>query len=385
MKRNRRILLVLWILSLIGISFRGGQITYGVFFLLTLIPVIALAYILAVILLFKIYQSLEGRGLVCNQPAVFNFILQNESPVLFASVRVLFYSSFSAISGLDDKTEYELQPHSGIRKKTSLICKYRGEYEVGIKKIEVSDFFRLFTVSYRNREPLKVRARPNIIRLAELKSSDTILRSVRDSKVNPSEPDVLMREYIAGDDPRLINWKATGALGKPMVRERVGEVLEGIGILLDPQRYGEEKEQYLPIENKMLETAIALNLYLSTKGIPAETWIWQDSLETCRVNRNSGFDTFYERMVTYRFDPDHKTEHFYEEVMKNSRIFNKKAVFLIIHEWNDEAERIAGELSRNNISVIAYVVSDEELASDVTVSRTRVVKIPTEADLSEVL
>ena len=377
--------MVLWILSLIGISIRGGQITYGIFFLLTMIPVISLVYILAVILLFKIYQSLKGRGLVCNQPAVFHFILQNESPVLFASVRVRFYSSFSSISGLDDKTEYELHPYSGIRRETSLVCKYRGEYEVGIKTIEVSDFFRLFTVSYRNREPLKVRVRPNIIRLAELKSSDVILRAVRDSKVNPSEPDVLMREYIAGDDPRLINWKATGTLGKPMVRERIGEVQEGIGILLDPQRYGEEKEQYLPIENKMLETVIALNLYLSSRGIPTETWIWQDAIETYRIERNSGFEAFYEQMVSYRFDPDHKAGRFFEEVMKNSRLFNKKAVFLVIHEWNGEAERIAGELSRNNVAAVVYVVSDDEIAPDVTISRTRVVKVPTEADLTEVL
>ena len=385
MKRNRRILLVLWILSLIGISIHGGQITYGIFFLLTLIPIVSLIYILAVILLFKIYQSLEGRGLVCNQPAVFHFILQNESPVLFSGVRVRFYSSFSSISGLDDKPEYELHPYSGIRRETNLVCRYRGEYEVGIKTIEVSDFFRLFTVSYRNREPLKVRVRPNIIHLTELKSSEVILRAVRDSKVNPSEPDVLMREYIAGDDPRLINWKATGALGKPMVRERIGEVQEGIGILIDPQRYGEEKEQYLPIENKILETVIALNLHLSSKGIPIETWIWQDDIQSCHVDRNSGFDSFYDQMVSYRFDPDHRTGRFYEEVMKTSRLFNKKAVFLVIHAWDEEAERITGELSRNNVAAIVYVVSDDEITPDVTISRTRVVKIPTNADLTEVL
>ena len=385
MKRNGRILLVLWILSLIGISIHGGQITYGIFFLLTLIPIVSLIYILAVILLFKIYQSLEGRGLVCNQPAVFHFILQNESPVLFSGVRVRFYSSFSSISGLDDKTEYELHPYSGIRRETNLVCRYRGEYEVGIKTIEVSDFFRLFTVSYRNREPLKVRVRPNIIHLTELKSSEVILRAVRDSKVNPSEPDVLMREYIAGDDPRLINWKATGALGKPMVRERIGEVQEGIGILIDPQRYGEEKEQYLPIENKILETVIALNLHLSSKGIPIETWIWQDDIQSCHVDRNSGFDSFYDQMVSYRFDPDHRTGRFYEEVMKTSRLFNKKAVFLVIHAWDEEAERITGELSRNNVAAIVYVVSDDEITPDVTISRTRVVKIPTNADLTEVL
>ena len=101
MKRNRRILLVLWILSLIGISFYGGAVSYGIFFLLTFLPVVSLLYILAVIALFKIYQNLEGNSVVCKEPAVFHFILQNESPLLFAGVRPVFYSSFSAISGLD--------------------------------------------------------------------------------------------------------------------------------------------------------------------------------------------------------------------------------------------------------------------------------------------
>ena len=61
MKRNRRILFLLWVLSLIGISLRGGPVTYGVFFMLTLVPVISLLYIRLVIVLFKIYQDLDGK------------------------------------------------------------------------------------------------------------------------------------------------------------------------------------------------------------------------------------------------------------------------------------------------------------------------------------
>ena len=110
MKRNFRILLGLWILSIIGISLRGGPVTYGIFFLLTFLPVSSLFYIWLVILLFKIFQDLEGKELTANHPAVFRFVLQNESFLLFSGVRVRFYSDFSEISGLSDDIEYELMP-----------------------------------------------------------------------------------------------------------------------------------------------------------------------------------------------------------------------------------------------------------------------------------
>ncbi|MBO5554871.1 MAG: hypothetical protein J5941_05000, partial [Solobacterium sp.] len=138
MKRNFRILLGLWILSIIGISLRGGPVTYGIFFLLTLLPVSSLFYIWLVILLFKIFQDLEGKELIANHPAVFCFVLQNESFLLFSGVRVRFYSDFSEISGLSDDIEYELMPKERIERKTDLVCKYRGNYEVGVRTIEVT-------------------------------------------------------------------------------------------------------------------------------------------------------------------------------------------------------------------------------------------------------
>ena len=209
MKRNRIILLILWVLSLIGISFYGGQISYGLFILFSLIPIISLLYILCVYLLFKIYQNIDARDIVCNNTATFYFTLQNESAISFSGVRVLFYSTFSTISGLDDKTEYELRPKIGIKKQTDIVCKYRGEYEVGIKKVVIQDFFRLFSITYKNREPFRVTVRPNIVHLTELLHADIAMSAVRDSRVNQNEPDVISREYVVGDDIRMMNWKVS--------------------------------------------------------------------------------------------------------------------------------------------------------------------------------
>ena len=48
MRRNRIIWLCLWVLSLVGISLRGGAVSYGFFAMLTLVPIISLLYLLAV-------------------------------------------------------------------------------------------------------------------------------------------------------------------------------------------------------------------------------------------------------------------------------------------------------------------------------------------------
>ncbi len=137
MKRNRILFCILWVLSVVGISFYGGPVSYGFFALLTLIPIFSFGYLLCVMFFFRIYQELDSKNLVANHTVPFFFKLMNEYFFGFASIRVRFFSSFSTISGLDDGIEYELLPKTGITKQTDLVCKYRGEYEVGIKQVEM--------------------------------------------------------------------------------------------------------------------------------------------------------------------------------------------------------------------------------------------------------
>ena len=385
MRRSRLILLVLWLLSLAGISVSGGEITYGLFFLLTLIPVLALLYIFLVIRLFKIYQNVEEKSLIAHHPAAFSFILQNESPFFFSGVRVLFYSSFSAITGLFDQTEYELHPHSGIRRNTDIVCRYRGEYDIGIRTIEVTDFFRLFTIACRNPKPKHVLVKPDIIRLRQLKRFDIPLSSMKDSRVRPSEPDLLLREYVSGDDPRLINWKASIRSDQLLVRERIGEEETGIGILMEPRRFFEAPEDYLVLENKLLETVIALNLYLVENDIPTETWIYGKQFESWHVTREGGFNTLYKRLSSYRFEPNSSCELLFEKALHTTGIFAKKMVILAIHEWNASALEFARRLNRSHVAVTVCAVGEEKDISGCGLPHTKLIRIPADADLSEVL
>ena len=89
MKRNRIIWFFLWVLSVIGISLKGGAVTYGFFAGLTLVPLLSLLYLAAVYWLFHIYQELEQRFVAVNEPVRYRFALVNECPLQFVSIRVL--------------------------------------------------------------------------------------------------------------------------------------------------------------------------------------------------------------------------------------------------------------------------------------------------------
>ena len=152
MRRNRWIAAGLFFLSLIAISFYGGPVSYGFFFLMLIIPIVSALYTVIVFFRFKIYQKIDAKVTVAEKPVRFYFTLQNEDFFTFSGIKTDFFSDYSALSGLDPDTEFELFPHTGIKKNTRLVCKYRGEYEVGVKNVTVQDYLKLFSFTFRNRD-----------------------------------------------------------------------------------------------------------------------------------------------------------------------------------------------------------------------------------------
>jgi hypothetical protein len=170
-----------------------------------------------------------------------------------------------------------------------------------------------------------------------------------------------------------------------MIRERIGEQQEGIAVVMEPHRFSENIEEYLPLENKILETVIALNLYLSEKGIPTENYILEDKCSCITTGRREGFEALYGMLGNYEFTENHTAKDLYAEIMKRSRIFMKKTVILVIHKWDAAADAFASELLRNNVAVSVYLISDKERDLPVVSRRISFLKIAADADLKEVL
>ena len=379
MRRNRIILLMLWLLSLIGITFVGGQLSYGLFFLFSLIPLVSLVYI---------YQYINTHDLIADHAAVSEFALQNDSIIPFAGIRVIFFPGFSFVSGLDSKAEYEIFPHSSIKKKTSIICRYRGEYCVGIQAVVIQDFFRLFSFVHKNRNPLLVRVKPNIIRLDDLRQVQLAYNAVSESRAKRSTADILVREYVSGDDPRLINWKVSAALNKLMVREQIGEEQQGVGIVVDSKRYSEKPEDCLPAENKVLEAIIALNLFFSDRGIPVSTCFETEGLQEIDADRDHGFNEVYEKLSSFVFYRDHKSEKLCADILSSGSVMSKVVAFFIVQKWDASFSFAAQQLRKRGTPVFIYAITrdpDACVSEAPSSDKADIVFVDPDQDLKEVL
>ena len=378
---------MLWLLSLAGISLKGGPVTYGLFTFFSLLPLLSLLYLFAVFLAFKVYQHLEGRDLVAHHPHPFLFILENETFFPFSSVKVNLFSDYSRISGQDDGAEYELLPHTGIRNEATLLCKYRGEYEVGVKSIEITDFLRLFRIRYKNPGTVKARVKPDIIRLDELKNVETHLLANVDSPQSDASVDAVVRDYVPGDDARFIEWKASARSGNLKTRLRTGETQKGVGILMGTERSTQDASVYLPVENKLIETAIALSRYFSSDHTPVTLGFLTSSFKKLTADSPEKFADCYETLSSLVFTDLQKEEDMLKEAGRDPAFFRNRIVFIVIKELTEEAVSLVSQLNRANVAaVILKVLTDQdEKLPDLSLPRTQLLGVPTEEELWEVL
>ena len=386
MRRNRIIWFCLWVLSLVGISFRGGAVSYGFFAALTLVPIISLLYLFAVYILFHIYQKVEQRYASVNEPVRYHFSLVNECPLLFCGIRVNYFSSFSSIVGLDSETEYELQPNTRIEKETNLICKYRGEYEIGIKEIEIQDFFRLFRIKYKNKECVHAVVKPQLLkieRLGEIELSD----AARYSERNKTELDVLSREYVAGDDRRLINWSQYARTNTLMTRNQIGIDHRKIAIIMGTYRYSTSLHVFIPTENKMLETALAVSYYFSRNNISAAEYHYNHELVRLSVGKTSEFEDFYDRLSEVSFSQMNTHGLLCEEILRRTEILESSMVFLVVSLWDSDMEKLLNVFEENGLrTIICFISDDRKSIPDLSRHNgTDLIYLTPHTDLTEVM
>ena len=380
--------MILWILSLIFITVSGTQTAYGFFILLTMIPFLSLFYIFLVNHYFWIDQHINSHDLIANHRSDYRFVLQNDSFIPFSGIRVFFFPDYSSVSERDMRSEYELFFGGRIVKRDSLICHYRGEYHIGIKAVVIQDFFRLFSFTRDLKRPLFVRVKPDIIRLDDLRSNKETLNTLRENRFRRNVPDLLLRDYIPGDDLRFINWKVSAASQKLMMRQMNGEECQGIALIMDSCRYTEDPREYLPIENKILETVIALDLFFLQKAIPVTIYLEEETIKELSGDSLHSFETNYERLSAFRFSSAKRPAALCSGILSSNSLFNKAMVFLILGRMDPSYSSLIGLLRQRDLPLTVVVIGDRP---DVALSQiqsgenTGFLFIKTDDDLREVL
>ncbi|MDF2538033.1 MAG: hypothetical protein K0S76_1054 [Herbinix sp.] len=305
MKFNR----LICFLSIIGCgifaSYYGGNISYALFYLTILVPIIAFLYTVYVYARFKLYQSIGSVMVVKGDWMLYSFIIANEDYITFRNVKVNFLKDKSTIEDANKTTEYSLLPNESERLETRIKCNYRGEYHVGVDSIEVTDFLYLFTITYPVTSKLKAVVLPRVVPLEQLGIAPPqidVKNPLHNSNTTEEELDTEIRKYNPGDNRKRIHWKASAKQNELLSRKYHHKPKAEIVLFMDMMKLKEEELQVIIVEDKIIESILAIANFYALRGTHSQIIFEMEGKKLINIASKEEFNAFYKTCVSIHFD-----------------------------------------------------------------------------------
>jgi uncharacterized protein (DUF58 family) len=128
----------------------------------------------------------------------------------------------------------------GSRETDELLLEFhspiRGRYEIGPLVVRVEDPFGFYHVEKRSEpETLAIMPKPERIRTAELRPRHfgPWPGTIPARTLGPGTEFYSMRDYVSGDDPKRINWKASAKHRRLILNEMEAERVTDVMVILD--------------------------------------------------------------------------------------------------------------------------------------------------------
>jgi hypothetical protein len=296
---NRIIYILLVIASFVFSSFYGGYIPELIRYSLMFMPVILLAYIFLIYIRMNVGQSISEDTIIKGQKAGYHLGIKNPDILPYINLEMDIYEGAADISVMDGMRHISLMPKENVVYDGSIVCKYAGSYNVGVKNVIIPDFLNLFKIRYRLYRHIKVHVRP--IEPDDIDLSDKLCGGMNNKSLNDTNlisnyvGGSSIRDYIPGDSPKRIHWKNSAKLGKLVTRQGDEEPEEGSVIILDTCLTGYKTEDRLIITDRLLHTAVALAKgYIYKEMRYSIIYSNENELRTTHVVTADDYRSFYE-------------------------------------------------------------------------------------------
>ncbi len=387
MRRNRSFLYLFIILTGIFVSYYGGYVSYGLFFFSLSIPIVSYLYLIYVYFQFRIYQFIEHKTMVKGENISYQFLLTNEDFMTFSNVNVSFKSDYSTVENVSANRSYCLLPGDKIEQSTTIRCHYRGEYRIGIDKVTVTDYLNLFHLVYSAPSAIQVKVLPRVVRLNSLKLyKETEGKTLELNQVlKQSVPDVEIRRYEPGDEPKRIHWKASAKLKTLVTRKYTVEPKTEVFLYVDFKKKDTDEISRVILEDKIIELALALSDFFYRCNTPVRVIYDIAGIKTMNISGKQDFDQFYQLCTDIHF----RAKHSISSLLIESCILLKNTSFSIIitHTFTEDLVKASYHMVTLGNEVVIFYLGEDDV-SRLTVkldSRIYFQQIIPNQEISEVL
>mgnify|MGYP006289634751 CR=1 FL=1 len=301
---NRLFYLSLVLFSFLFVYFHGGKIPYMLLYTVLLIPFVSLFHILIVYYFLKYTKEFNKYNALKGNTIYFKSRLINKSLIFFPYLKIVFIGLNPAYPEYSFSQDLFLVPFSQKTFKFKYKCKYRGLYEMGIKAIEIRDFFGIFKLTRKIEDIQDIIIFPQIIHLDKFDviSENNIESNI--SKKNMFE-DVStisnVREYKIGDSLKKIHWKLTSKMQKFMIKDFNNSSDINCVLLLDAKIIPYPHKDRIVIEDKVIECAVAIIYYFISKWIKVKLLYYCDKINEIEMNSPAEFKQVYSLLAGLKF------------------------------------------------------------------------------------
>lgn len=305
MKLNRILYLSLLIITFTFVYYYGGKVPNMFFYTVLVLPIVSLTYMLIGYFMLKYEQSLDNDLIFKGDKVTFTVNITNRSFFILPYISISFLNDKGGVIQKHKINNISLQPFSKREVSIDYIYKYRGDFKLGVSTIEVQDFLGIFKFTLKNKTPLYITVYPQIIDIDEFYLSSGYL-SDNVSSIGGGQEDIStieeINKYNYGDSLRKIHWKLTAKTNELMIREYEKVGSRSAILILDLQSNNFEVEKNAAIEDKLLETTIAILRYCIYND--AEVKLIYDSKGINAINYSNSLDfqKAYETLAKIEFN-----------------------------------------------------------------------------------
>ena len=388
MKTFRWCYFAVMVVCLLQGMINGIRAYYLVLFMQALLLIASISLNFWTALSFAYLQTTDERRAVKGDVCNLRVGIYNDKPFPFTMMRV----HVQAVSRKDDaELSFSLMPKSSIDFDIPMSLPYRGEFQVGMTYLEITDIFGLVHMKFDMRRLAYYKSKellvyPRLVMLPRLRAVSGDAKHFNALNLGGAEDGESFagaRQYRAGDTSKKIHWKLSFKQ-RELYSKQYDIPMESRSLLFIHNIQKAQGEPSLAYADTVCECAAAVSRHFLVAGHPVTVSETGERRMSVSARALSGFQPMYDWLAMLPFDSSGSIEQCVSAAVKNKE--GVQAVYIITAAVDDALCRAVNTALLSGCQAVCVLVDSNEDGDDAALpAGAREIRISSGQDVAEVL
>lgn len=341
---TRRLLLfvLVMVVTFCAGLYTGIRLYYALLFGQVVLLLFALASVYYTVFKFNYLQSFSPLIVKKGETVQLNMQLFNDHVFPFPHLTVVYDTLDTLFSGGEVRKELDLAPHEKVDVGEEMVCRYRGQYTVGLRRIVAQDAMRLVRVDYDMTKlyyykPCELVIYPRIAELGALPFP--MVEMDGQSRQSPKASNELTtpfdtRAYQQGDPLKTIHWKLSARKRELVTKQYDIPMRPHTLLYIDAAAHGFEGLTAVELEDMACETATAICRCVLAHMLPLEMIFYNEGRQSVAGATLHDFASFHAALAYMIF---HDREKMADVLAQEQALLARAGGILLVTCRMDEA------------------------------------------------